>query len=258
MSNIIFIGDSFCGSFNQGHDLLDKVQALPPGAPVVPFGLPYLHPDIVATNYNAQLYCFGYNGKSWWYSYQKFNNAIKQDPSILKNAMAIVFCHTGWNRINSSDQNLCITLAPHNFGKFKPRSQFDAEYAEAYAKFTKYIYDEELQRWSQQQYFKELKELYCDIKTIHFHGFPHSIPYSNLLPGMVYSNLCLYNISYYQNIDKDFTSKAYNHFSDHNNIALANLIIQSIDNYVPGQYEIDTTKFEQVIRTVDYNKKFLS
>ena len=245
MSNIIFIGDSYCGSFSQGHDLLDKVQALykPRGHHPVD----HRHPDIVATNYNAQLYCFGYSGKSWWYSYQKFNNAIKQDPSILKNAMAIVFCHTGWNRINSSDQNLCISLSPHTQTiRTEPRSHLDAEYAEAYQSWLKYIYDEEHQQWSQQQYFKELKILYCDIKTIHFHCFPHSIPYSNLLPGMVYSNLCLYNISHNQNIDKTFSQKAHNHFSDHNNIALANLIIQSIDNYVPGQYEIDTTKFEQI------------
>ena len=239
-NTIIFVGDSYCAWTDQstydfsGQNQHQTYKKDCPG-----------HPAIVAEHYRAELVCHGYSGKSWWYSYQKFRQALKQNPGIIDTAQAVVFCHTDAGRINSTNEELSVSHMPTNYSRSTHLNRpWDDELADASQSWIRHLHDTEFQDWAQQQYFQELAQQYTNIKTIHFHCFEHSVGYSDLLPGMVYTTP-LFSISDkepgWSNHTQDTRA---NHFNRHNNWALAQVIIGAIDNYSPGLHTIDLTGFD--------------
>jgi hypothetical protein len=240
MANIVFVGDSYCASldpktyeFNRHQQFQDYKDY--PG-----------HPAIVATHYGADLYCYGYSGKSWWYSYRRFQEALQNNSTRLANTLAIVFFHTDSSRMNTSNQELTSLHSPQHFDQSPKKDPLDFELADASRSWFKYLYDTQFQEWAQRQYFMELKRQYSEVKTIHFHCFEYSVEYSDLLPGMVYTTP-LFTISNGEPGEKKTVGDARaNHFNAHNNNELAQTIIRAIDRYEPGKHTIALEGFDLV------------
>jgi hypothetical protein len=246
-NTIIFVGDSYCAWTDQStYDFSGQPQHQyykkdSPG-----------HPAIVSAHYRDDLFCYGYGGKSWWYSRNKFQQALKQNPAMLDTARAVVFCHTDAWRINSTNQTLTTFHLPQNYGRWdNQQNPWDVELADASQLWLKHLCDLEFQEWAQQQYFRELAQQYTNIKTIHFHCLSHSVESSDLLPGMVYTTpLCTISggepgaKAIINDSKRRLTDTRANHMNAHNNWALAQVIIGAIDNYSPGQHTIDLSGFD--------------
>jgi hypothetical protein len=240
MTNIIFVGDSYCASTTAEHYAANGQQQFQDYKPYPG------HPAIVADHYGVDLYTHGYAGKSWWYSYSKFQQALHNNPTRLADALAVVFFHTDASRINSMNQELTSIHLPQHFDQSSKRSPIDFELAEASRLWVRHLYDIEFQDWAERQYFKELARQYSEVKTIHFHCFKHTVDYSDLLPGRVYTTP-LRSISKREpgEILKLSDTRA-NHLNEQNNLALAHTIIQAIDRYEPGQCPIPLEGFDLV------------
>jgi hypothetical protein len=240
MSNIVFVGDSYCADTDQKHYDFNGQQ------PFQAAGNYTGHPALVADHYTDNLYSYGYKGKSWWYSFQKFQLGLQLHPSLLADARAVVFFHTHSFRINTMNQELTTIHLPQHFGQLLKRVPIDTELAEASRLWVEHICDFEFQEWAQQQYFMNLKELYSEVKTIHFHCFDASVIYGDLLPGVIYTTP-LYTISDNEPGQKQPRGDTRaNHLNEQNNLALSDVIIQAIDNYTPGQHPIPLEGFDLV------------
>lgn len=233
MSAIAFVGDSFCASYgleewnSRGcrhwqHGTKDPT---------------YL--DIVANTNKYALYPYGFGGKSWWYSRQRFVEDLQRIPKEIfaDHLEVIVFCHTNSGRINNAwNRELSNTdTTPSNIQHYY-----------------KNIFDGDFHDWAQQQWFKEIANRWNHIKTIHFHCFPESVKWSDLLPGVVYTTPLMHiSMGELQGTEKEIyqtvqTDKRYNHLNSRNNQALAEYILGTIYDYKPGLYEIDTSNFDIV------------
>ena len=241
LKSIAFIGDSYCNAYDW--DQYDRL-----GRPKYQHGAAKeeftTHPTVVADYFNWRLIPLGFSSRSWWYSRYRLLDVIKHD-AILDNCQVLVFFHTEYSRINIAHEKTESTVTSAD---------------PAVQSFYKNLYDDDFNRWAQQQWFKEINQVYGHLKTIHFNCFPTSVDYCNLLPGMVYTTP-LVNISIgeitgtdaeiLEAISTKETRK--NHLNSANNQALADVIITAINNYEPGFYTIDTTKFEQPnTRAVNY------
>lgn len=230
MNNIVFVGDSFCATYDFNLWSLK-------GQPAHQHGTSYpTHPSLVADHFNCNLHPHGYGGQSWWYIRQKYR-AYYHEGHGAHDTLAVVFFHTNPDRIN----NACNEqLGNHHSDNL------------AIAYYYNDIHDKEYANWACQQWFKEIAQEHAQIKTIHFHCFPYTVQWSNLLPGMVYTTPVIHlSLGELTGTDDEIFKKSsfnetrYNHLNNYNNRALADVIIHSINNYQPGQYTIDTTKFEQ-------------
>lgn len=232
MAAIAFVGDSFCASYSSGNKQL--------GWPPVQDGtteITYL--DTVAETNNYTLYPYGFGGKSWWYSRQRFLEDLQRIPrEIFEDQLeVIVFCHTNSGRINNAwNRELS------NTDTTSPEAQI----------FYRHFFDGDFHDWAQQKWFEEIKQRWSHIKTIHFHCFPDSVKWSNLLPGVVFTTPLIHvSVGELEGTDKEIdqaikTDKRYNHLNFQNNQVLAKFILGSIYNYNPGHYEIDMDNFEIV------------
>lgn len=226
--SIAFIGDSFANSYGQArHDEL--------GQPKFQRGTDSpTYTQIVADHFGWTIEPFGFGGKSWWYSRCEFLKALERFEQQLTVA---VFCHTNPQRINNA-WNKDLELTNYEEG--------------IYADYYRYIYDDDFNSWAQQAWFKEIKERWNNIKTIHFHCFTDTIPYGHLLPGMVFNQPLMHvSIGELQGNDQEVHKQTIvdprcNHLSDANNQQLARLIIHSIEHYEPGQHILDLSQFNPI------------
>ena len=230
---IAFIGDSYCNAYEWNHWVQLGRPKYQHGASRAEFPT---HPSIVADYFNWQLLPLGFGGRSWWYTRQRLLDVVKT-TAPLEQMQALVFFHTGYSRINIAHEKTESTVTSSD---------------PAVQSYYKHLYDDDFNRWAQQQWFKEINTVYGHLKTIHFNCFSTSVDYCNLLPGMVYTTP-LVNISIGEitgteaEIDLAISTKETrkNHLNSHNNQALATVIIEAINNYEPGHYAIDTSRFEQ-------------
>lgn len=229
MAVIAFIGDSFCAAYASTKHRYQRQTDLPS------------YPTIVSDYFRYTVAPFGFHGRSWWYSWEKF---YRHWRNKLDQIEYIIFTHTDYTRINSSTHDE-LPLMPNNY------SSASVEMVRASESYRKYVYDAEFNSWAQIQYFKFLKEKFNNIKTIHLHCYANTVPYSHLLPGVVFTTPLL-TISMGEITGSKKTVEQslvvddrINHFNSYNNQALANIIIQALDNYVPGQYELPIELFDQ-------------
>jgi hypothetical protein len=120
-----------------------------------------------------------------------------------------------------------------------------------------------MQAWARLQWFREIAREYSDISTIHYMCFPkntyhqiyddHNTDYYDLLPGMVFTTPLKFITMgemtaaelkrQKQTMDSDGKK---NHMTDHNNMILGEHTLNAIENYTPGKFEIDLSKFQLV------------
>jgi hypothetical protein len=227
MAVIAFIGDSYCATYASTKTLHQQQSDLP------------TYTTIISDHYRHAVARFGFSGKSWWYSWAKFCE-YWQDK--LDQIEYIIFTHTDSDRINNSTHD----EVPHLHESFSATSKM----REVGKNYFKYLHDADFNKWSQQQYFKLLKEKFDKIKTVHLHCYSATIPYSHLLPGVVFTTpLATITVGEIRGSKKTIITamrdNRANHLNSHNNQALAKAIIQALDNYTPGQYALPLELFDQ-------------
>jgi hypothetical protein len=227
---IAFVGDSFCATYNRNNQQCVELNQsnLSDSA----------YTGIVSDHYGCNVAPYGWGGKSWWFSWNRF---WKDWEFRLDELEAIVFTHTDYNRINSSDPDLPL-MANYSAGP---------DYlVHANQEYFKYIHDRDFNIWAQEQYFKLLKEKVDKIKTVHLLCFTDTINKSHLLPGVVFITPLMHiSIGEVRGSQKQIlramNDQRANHLNDYNNRILADTIIHALDNYTPGQYPLPVEKFEQ-------------
>jgi hypothetical protein len=241
--NIIFCGDSFAASYKEvgvcfyypgcQNNPLNNNQDRGRG----PIKWSIAHPSQVASHYGYNLYNFAYGGKSWWYSRCVMFNYLRDFPELLENTQAMVFFHTDSHRLNisskfESDNNTWKTV--------QKLWKMD-------------LIDEDFQPWAQMQWFKEIDQHFGSVPSIHFHCFPETVQYDSFLPGMRFTTPLIHlSVGELTGSDSEISTQLsdnetrVNHLNAHNNQALADVIINALDNYQPGSYPIDTSKFDLI------------
>jgi hypothetical protein len=236
MAAIAFVGDSFCAAYG----MEDWKSRGCPGHQHGTFDPTFVSHVVTANNYD--LYPFGYGGKSWWYSRQQFVDALKNIPSdVFENQLeVIVFCHTNCDRINNS-WNFNLTNVGDDKKIYAP--------VESYYK---HIHDRDFNAWAQRCWFSEINQRWSQIKTIHFHCFTDSLQWADLLPGVNFITPLVYiSMGELTGTDLDLhmslqNETRHNHLNTHNNLALGNIILKTISNYQPGQYQLPMQDFDIV------------
>ena len=237
---IAFIGDSFCNNYGLADwQKFSKMLPSPQNGTNDP-----TYTDLVVKHFNADILPYGFGGKSWWYSRNKFEKFWGRrfdqvNDTINDEVEAIVFCHTDSGRINNSWND--------NFNSENSETENDS----ICESFFKHVYDPEFNEWAQEQWFREIARRYSHIKTVHFHCFSGTLRLSHLLPGVVFTTpLITISLGELTGTKKEILYQAtvnetrFNHLNNHNNQALAKVIIDTIENYSPGQYDIPMEKFE--------------
>lgn len=214
LSNIIIVGDSFCASSNGW-------------------------PGQLAKQLNLNLICHGVGGQPWWNA-RNFIMNISND--VINNTDIIVFAHTNADRLPTLNEQ--IGLVDHS-------NPGNDELSQAIKLHYKYIHDQEFLMWAHKQWFQEISLKFSNKKLVHLHCFPWSLPYTNLLAGMVVvpnlmaMSLNELGIEKFHLVD-DCRS---NHFNDHNNQELARQLAELIKNYKQEIVSLDISKFDQKINT---------
>jgi hypothetical protein len=239
---IIFFGDSFIANRlatkSKPHQ---QYQECDPGSPIN-----YI--DIVYTTKNLDLLHFGYAGTSWWYQRCKMIEYFAYRPKELDSVDVIVMCHTNSDRINNSTKAV----------------QFSEEFFKdnELKKYFAHVNDPKFNQWVHLSFIKEIKEKFSDKRIINFVCFNEELSWmKNILPGMICDTplLAVSMAEFDCNGDpvkgrklihardnEDKTKARNNHFNEKNNQAMANIILQAIDNYTPGIFKLDLSQFDIV------------
>lgn len=237
--NIIFVGDSYCSAFGKSKLLHypDQQQS---------YNRSWV--DIITNHYDLDLYCFGYAGKSWYYSRHMWYMAMDGLPDMLHNTDILVFVHTDAYRYNSVDPDVSTQLTVDD------ETYSNQNLKTAFKYWNTYLYDGNFQEWAQRAWFRELNERLGpmpNLKILHFFSFPQTlkiIPHDTT--GMIFTTPLVHlSLGEITGTDEEISLKGMkydgrcNHFSKENNQHLANVVIDSVDNYKPGFLPIDHTKF---------------
>ena len=236
--NIIYIGDSFCASYQP-----NKVKGSNLG--MVYTSVP-THLNMAADALDLRLYTFGYAGRSWFYSRSRLMDTLEHYPNLIDDAEAVVFFHTDAYRYNTVDHVVDTSLG---YGLTTPGNK---HLEESFQLWQKYLLDPMFQMWAQLAWFKEINELFPNTKKIHFNVFADTVDNLNHLKGFVYRTpLMSLSLGELVGTDKELLEQLtldqrHNHFNQHNNQAIADLVVGAVKNYHQAQLEIDVSKFEQV------------
>jgi len=234
---IVIIGDSFCADFYHpglSQPKFEKQSWIPDQASWV---------SDVIKHYNGDVEVYGFGGCSWWYSWSR---AVSDLINRWDQVQAVVFCHTSMQRINNGwNDNLTQTTN-------QPPS--DSEESRANQLFFKHIYDADFQQYAFDRHIQFVDKKFAKIKTIHFTVCDESNGAPDLggLLGTVFTTpLMQITIGgltgseqkiMHQIVEND-PVPLNNHFTAANNGAFARLVIDAIDNYIPGYKEIDFDSF---------------
>ena len=242
--HIAFVGDSFCASVSADVYKVNGVWRQKNAG----------YPGIVADHYGAKIHAHGYPGKSWWYSRSKFLDKINKQPEFLDNIIAMIFCHTESNRINSDNEY----AFPWNHYGDRPDSSYknyeDQQIAHAQSQWAKHLLDFEFQEWAHINWFREITREWGHIKQVHFHCFPWTVSHDYLLSGqrfvtpLVHVSLGELDGSADQiNYQMSHADTRKNHLSDDNNLVLAEIIIDALDNYKDQCQPSHMSKFKNIV-----------
>lgn len=237
---ILFFGDSFA---NTGRGCWHKDQRFASDYPS--------YQDLVCDHFGADQLLFGFAGKGWWYSRHHMTHHLNENPSDRERLTAVVCMHTDWGRM----------LISHDTGDLMVRhgdlniESSDSDIVRARKYYYTHLWDGNFHKWSMSQWFRELSEMFSSMPIIHFHCFTETQQIQHYLGDkcVIYTTpLVQISVGETTGSDDEIRSKIsldetrYNHFGSENNRALADVIIQDIQNYRPGVQEIDLSGFKIV------------
>ena len=250
---IVFVGDSYCSEYHVD----------PRVAPVRMYqnnlgGSDYQRSyrswiDVVRDMSGTRVDVHGYAGQSWWHSWSNFDRAWSHK---LQQVQAVIFCHSNPERLNA------VLDEPDTFAfPWDPKNKklladdevkVHSPVQNAINVYYKYLFDPGFHDFAQNYYAEMLKEKLAHVKTIHFCCFPNTKGMDRL-PGMVYTTPLLWLAiggigGSRQQVDSLFSSRpgpdVVCHMTQPVNQCLAELVICSLNDYTPGQYEIDIGQFD--------------
>jgi hypothetical protein len=247
--NIVFVGDSFCSNFRE-----------PCSIPPV-YAQQYDYGKQSWLNVSSQelgldLYSFGFSGRSWFYSRSQFFRHMNDNPSFRDSIELLVFCHTDSGRFNTGNGEIGNEMLVEDYRPDvnDPLRKNKLNKASALKIWFADLQDGALQDWSQEQWYYEIARDFSDIKQIHFNNYPFTQEKTARIlgtVGMVYSTPLIHlSLGELTGTDKDITKHGMaqdqrtNHFSEINNRALAQVLVQAYQNYQIGVHEIDYNKFD--------------
>ena len=207
-SDILIVGDSFVGSRTDKTDWPQLVACKLSANEYEPARLPRGN---------------GYNGCSWWSVrtnlYQEFEYKV---PKVL------IVTHTEPQRI-PRDYNYKLNSGSV-FENIDDSVGVPKEVILAGREYYKHLISFKYHLWAQEKWYEELDELTKDIKyVIHLHCFD---PWTDkkiyeFKNGLTF-NTPLWNIS---DDKKEWSTSHRNHFTIKNNIKLADIILNSVNDY---------------------------
>lgn len=234
---IAFVGDSFCAAIDPGHLKLFSGPRFNPHR-ITRKGLNSANivfwPSIVIDQLGQNFAHYGFAGRSWWYSWNKFWSDWNHR---LNDLHAVVFLHTSHERLNNSTDDQLFHLPCHDTEPW-PMAKFfnDDSRNRAVKSYYINIHDSAFNQWCQQQYFKTIRELLPDIRQIHFFCFsaPSQIT-CDILPGIRFTTPLVALSAAELGATGRLPSGDLraNHFNEHNNRAMAQLVIDALNNYTP-------------------------
>ena len=235
-NHIAFVGDSFCGSYDE-KEWKKRQHAWQIGTTEPAW------PSLIAERLKLYGDYHGYCGKSWWYSRSYF---YKNCTKLLNSNRfaAIIFCHTDTTRMNNQVESLVNIMNPKTVEEKIIKNAQDL--------WKGYLYDEEHQVWCQEMWLQEIKHKFKNVpKIIQFSNFKSTLFNQDNYSGMCFKTpLVWIQLGRYLGTEKEISKAAVsevlaNHLNDKNNLIMADFIIDAMNNYQPGVYDIDLTKFDQ-------------
>ena len=212
MKNVIVLGDSFSSSAKGW-------------------------PSMVAEQLNLNLICYREGGQSWWAAKQFLNTINDAD---IKNCEVVIFTHTNTDRIPTNNK----TIGKINYSQLNKDNELEL----AIGLHFKYIHDHEFLHWAHKKWFEEIASSWTHAKIVNLHSFPWTWDDRLLLDGVnVWPSLA--SVSLNEVNAKEFSlmhDHRFNHLNTYNNQELANQIVDIVNNYVPGDKQLDLTKFQQL------------
>lgn len=251
MGHLVFVGDSYCAAY-QGVNTEDtSVAQVNAHYPT------YL--NLSAEWLDCDFYSFGYPGHSWWYSRNRLLKLLDSpEQQQLKDqgelnfydfADAFIFCHTDANRLTTSNPRVSTALLQDDLTNLSP--YYDSMLSTPYKLWSTLLVDGEFQLWAMERWFEEINQRFGDRPMIHFNVTPYTVDISRQLKGVVYTTPLLnVSIGEVTGTEKEIIENSlvddqrYNHFNEHNQSAMARLIVDTLNNYQPGCRPIDLVKYD--------------
>lgn len=231
---IAIVGDSFCGAIDREQNIdfqFSPVRVLFSGP---------TWPSLVADGMKLNLAPYGFGGRSWWYSWQKF----WQDwQGRLRDLEAVIFCHSHWDRINNAITDDLPHITHASILKDSTPDQIQAiKYHYAY------LYDPDFQKWSQRQFFRHIRDSLPSIKMVHFFCFNRpSAETCSTLPGVIF-NTPLMSLSLAEtgtlNWPPNDVDPRANHLNSKNNQAIARLALSALNELSDGYHDLPYRDFD--------------
>lgn len=237
--HIAFIGDSFCATLDMQDWAIRGKHKWQRGTETSAW------PSLVAKKLDLFPHYHGYCGKSWWYSRHWF---FKRCEELFKNNQfeVIVFCHTDSTRINHLAEDL-INVMP------TPETAEQKMLKKAQDLWQGYLYDETFAMWCQNNWILEIKNTFQHVpKIIQYTCFNQHLFTDDNYLGMCFKTpLVGIQVGEHTGTEKQIINKMNktytpNHFNERNNVAMANYVIDAVNNYSPGLHEIDMSRFDIV------------
>lgn len=231
---IAVVGDSFCGAIDREQNIGFRWNP-DRGLHVGP-----TWPSLLADATKLNLAPYGFAGRSWWYSWQKF----WQDwQGRLQDLEAVVFCHSNWNRINHAITDDLPNIIHPSVTKNSSREKLEAvKYHFAY------LVDPDFQKWSQRQFFHHVRDSLSAIKMVHFFCFDSpSAETCSTLPGVIFTTP-LMSLSLAEtgtmNWPPNWSDPRANHLNSKNNQAIARLALLALSELSAGCYDLPYGDFD--------------
>ena len=227
MKRIVFFGDSFA-SFGRGCQGFGQQNSQEKNL------VSYL--DLVSDSLNAEPVYLGFGGTSWWFSYVRLMDWVKNNPGQWQEVEYIVMCLTGSDRPKISREDHILNLRKHT-----PELYMMDEFNQwAYRKF--------LHEFSQRSRNKKVIVLPCFKPEIWI-----SEEYRTLWATCALE-LCTVSQSEFdistrsrnpmhELMARTEVDNRANHLNEHNNRALAADLVAKFVNYQPGIFMLDESKY---------------
>lgn len=207
--------------------------------------------DLLQDHYSCNMTTCAYGGKSWWFSFQMFEQWRRLNRAQWRETDLVIFLHTDHGRFNSSNH-----LVPGNstMGIFgcKPEEEKQAKQIRESLKYYELdLYDNTFNHWCQNRFFSTLADAFVGKRIIHIACFEETIKstnYSFITPGAVVM-LALNTISFGE-CKQDprihgLRDTRTAHLSEENHHVLTQHLIKIIDDYRDGPIDIPLSSFRQ-------------
>jgi hypothetical protein len=237
MKNIVFFGDSFAA---YGLDATAYSQAPTRNTNLTSYV------DIVAQAQQAHPIYMGFSGASWWYSYKQLQQWISVNKKPWHDTQAVVMCLTDEGRPKVSTT--------------KDFKLFDRDRSLRKSHCNVQAFINEFDEWAYRCFLKEVVQLFRGKKVILLPCFPSVTWLSReMYRYFATSTVSLASIAHSEFVASDTIrnfddivkylsrhgdSRA-NHLSHHNNQALAQDIIEKLNNYTPGAFMLNIPSYQR-------------